>query len=271
MSAATPPVEPVKAAPAAGQPQGITLSLIVTALNEEDNIAPTLRNSLAAFDHYGVNGEIVFINDGSRDRTGQIFAEAFSAHPNIRLITHDAPHGVGASFWEGVDQAAGDVVGWIPGDNEVDAWELLRYFPLLQHVDIVIPFTFNTMARSWIRRTLSSVYRFIINTTFRTNFNYTNGPILYRRSILAKLTHRSSSFFFQTDALIRLVSAGYMFAEVPFILNQRDKGASKAVSLSSLALVVRGYLRLVQDIYFHAPVPRNFTSDTQTSKRAPLP
>lgn len=256
----------------AGRPepaQGCALSLIVTALNEEDNIAPTLRNTLAAFRDFGVNGEIVFINDGSRDRTGQVVAEEFSSYGNIRVFTHDAPHGVGASFWEGVDLAVGDVVGWVPGDNEVDPWELLRYFGLLQHVDLVIPFIFNTTARSWARRTLSSVYRFIINTTFRSNFNYTNGPILYRRSILQKLSHRSSSFFFQTDALIRLTNAGYLFAEVPFIVAKREHGVSKAISFRSLMKIIRGYSGLVQDIYFRAPVPRDFTSDTQTSKRSP--
>lgn len=271
MTAGTRPHEEVSGAPAAERPPGVALSLIVTALNEENNIAPTLHNTLAAFRDFGVNGEIVFINDGSRDRTGQVVAGEFSSHPNIRVFTHDTPHGVGASFWEGVDLAVGDVVGWVPGDNEVDPWELLRYFGLLQHVDLVIPFIFNTTARNWARRTLSSIYRFIINTTFRTNFNYTNGPILYRRSILEKLSHRSSSFFFQTDALIRLATAGYMFAEVPFIVARREHGRSKAISLRSLLRIVRGYAGLVQDIYFRARIPRHFTNDTQTSKRSPRP
>lgn len=256
--------------PAPGGAQaGIALTFVVTALNEEKNILPTLRNALTAFRDFGVNGEIVFINDGSRDRTAELVAAEFGAHPNIRVLTHERPHGVGASFWEGVDVAAGDVVGWLPGDNENDPWEFLRYFSLLQHVDLVIPFMFNTSARPLARRVLSKVFRFIINTTFRTHFNYTNGPILYRRSILKELPHRSSSFFFQTDALIRLSSAGYLFAEVPVFLSKREHGVSKAISFPSLLNVIRGYTRLVLDIYFRARVPRSFTSDTQTSRRSP--
>jgi glycosyltransferase involved in cell wall biosynthesis len=258
---------PGVAGAAPGAAAGPSLTLIVTALNEEDNIVPTITNALTALRDFGVDGEIVFIDDGSRDRTGEAVRAAFGADPRVRRYRHEAPHGVGASFWEGVELAGGDVVGWVPGDNEVDPWELLRYFGLLEHVDLVIPFIFNTGARSWFRRTLSSVYRFIINTTFRTNFNYTNGPILYRKSILKQLPYHSASFFFQTDALMRLTRAGYMFAEVPFIVARREHGISKAISFPSLWKVVKGYVRLVRDFYRHHPVASDISEGTQTFSR----
>ena len=262
-----PAAAPGGAGAAPGAPATPSLTLIVTALNEEENIVPTITDALTALRDFGVDGEIVFIDDGSRDRTGEAVRAAFGDEPRVRRYRHETPHGVGASFWEGVDLAGGDVVGWVPGDNEVDTWELLRYFSLLEHVDLVIPFIFNTRARSWFRRTLSSVYRFIINTTFRTNFNYTNGPILYRRSLLRRLPYRSSSFFFQTDALMRLTRAGYMFAEVPFIVARREHGSSKAVSFPSLWKVIKGYLRLVRDFYRHHPVSTDVSEGSRTFDR----
>ena len=245
----------------------LPISIIITALNEEENIVSTIKNTLTALRDFSIQGEVVFIDDGSTDGTGGAVQKAFGDVQNIRTVRHERPHGVGASFWEGIDHAQGDVVVWVPGDNEVDLWELLRYFSLLSHVDLVIPFIFNTRARSFARRTLSSVYRFIINATFGTNFNYTNGPILYRRSIVQKLPYRSASFFFQTDALIRLAKDGFMFAEVPFIVAKREHGISKAVSFPSFVKVVKGYVRLVRDIYFHAKVTATHAADTQTAKR----
>ena len=61
----------------------------------------------------------------------------------VRLINHNTPQGIGASFWDGVDNASGDMVTMLPGDNENDPWEILRYIKLLEQVDMIIPFVFN--------------------------------------------------------------------------------------------------------------------------------
>lgn len=227
-----------------------TLSVIMPALNEEANVGLALQNTLSAFDHFGITGEVVAVNDGSRDRTPEIIQEFMRRDPRVRMIHHDTPAGIGGSFWEGVDTAAHEIVVMLPGDNENDPWEIMQYIHLLEHVDIVIPFVYNRGMRSPFRNLLSFVYRTIINTTFGVNFNYTNGTVLYRKAVLQELGYRSASFFFQTDILIRSVKKGYLFAEVPYRLGLRIEGKSKAVSYPSLVQVMRGYLRLVRDFYF---------------------
>ncbi|MDD5560562.1 MAG: glycosyltransferase family 2 protein [Candidatus Omnitrophica bacterium] len=247
----------------------LEITAIIPALNEEDNIALAVKNALGAFEESGINGEVIVINDGSRDKTGERVISLMREDKRIRLISHDKPQGVGASFWGGVDNARGGVVVFFPGDNEVDPWEILRYFKLLEHVDIVIPFVFNKQVRSLFRNALSFVYRFIINTTFLVNFNYTNGTILYRKSILKELEFRSKGFFFQTDILVRAVKKGYLFAEVPYRLGIRKEGISKAVSFPSLVKVMWGYLYLVKDFYFRRGMRENniFGADTKTAAR----
>ncbi len=229
----------------------IELSVIMPALNEELNIADAISETLTAFDVLKIAGEIIVVNDGSSDRTQTITEEKSKETPGqIQIIQHDKPRGIGACFWEGVDYAKGDFVVLLPGDNENDSQETLRYYKVLEHVDIVIPFVFNKEVRSLFRNALSFIYRFIINSTFLVYFNYTNGTILYRKSILEELDCRNTGFFFQTDILIRLVKRGYLFAEVPYKLSVRKEGRSKAVSFPSLLQVIKGYFQLVQDIYF---------------------
>ena len=226
------------------------LSIILTALNEEGNIRQALQDSLQALDDFKIQGEILAFDDGSTDTTGTIIGEMVEKDPRIRFFQHETPHGIGASFWQGVNCAKGEVACWFPGDNETSPWEILRYYPLLNHVDMIIPFIFNKYQRPLLRNILSYVYRFIINTTFFVNLNYTNGSILYRISTLKELSHRSSGFFFQTDILIRQVKKGYLFAEVPFKLYARTSGKSKAVTFPSFLNVIKGYCRLVKDFYF---------------------
>lgn len=247
----------------------MTLSIIMPALNEEENIRAAVENALQAFDDFGIDGEIIVINDGSTDKTAEIVADIMSRESRVSIRHHETPLGIGASFWEGIEQARGNIVSMFPGDNENDPWETLRYYKLLEHVDIVIPFVFNKQVRSLFRNALSFVYRFIINTTFLVYFNYTNGTVLYRKSILQELRNRSTGFFFQTDILVRSVKRGYLFAEVPYRLGLRSTGVSKAVSFPSFLQVIRGYLRLVKDIYFpergRAGIP--FVQDSLTAKR----
>jgi len=246
------------------------ISIIMPALNEEKNIVAAVSNTLNAFKDLDIDGEVLVVNDGSTDKTEELLVELGKKDKRVRLLNHDSPQGIGAAFWDGVDNAHGEVVSMFPGDNENDPWESLGYFKLLEQVDIVIPFVFNKEVRSLFRNLLSFVYRFIINTTFLVYFNYTNGTVLYRKSLLKELGFRSKSFFYQTDILVRLVKKGYLFAEVPYRLGMRNTGVSKAVSFPSLLRVVGGYMNLVKDIYYNkrgTNLEREFAAMSLTAKR----
>lgn len=247
------------------------VTVIMPALNEGKNILAAIENACQSFKDYKINGEVIVVNDGSTDGTGEIIKERMlkNNEQEVRLINHQKPCGIGASFWDGIAQARGRIVTMLPGDNENDPWEIFRYYKLLEHVDIVVPFIFNREVRPLFRNALSFIYRFIINATFIVNFNYTNGTILYRKSILDELNHRSNGFFFQTDILIRTVKKGYLFAEVPYKIGIRREGISKAVSFPSLWLVIKGYIRLVRDFYFAKNNRKmgQFSDDSLTAQR----
>lgn len=239
------------------------------ALNEEKNILSSIEETLFAFNEFKIKGEIVVINDGSTDSTESIIKSKINENPElIRMLVHNTPKGIGASFWDGVDNARGDAVCMIPGDNENDPREIIRYFPLLEYVDIVIPFVFNKETRNLFRNILSFMYKFIINNTFFMSLNYTNGTVLYRKTLLKELKHRANGFFYQTDILVRLIKKGYLFAEVPYKLRRREKGISKALSLRSFKEIIKGYCTLVKDIYFtKKEKTKIFASDSVSARR----
>ncbi len=227
----------------------IQISAIIPALNEEDNIETVINKTLNTFLELGIKGEIIVINDGSTDKTEELVNKIIKTNNRIRMIKHDKPQGIGVSFWDGVDNAKADAVVMLPGDNENEPWEILRYSDLLEHVDMVVPFIINKR-RSILRNLLATLYRIIINITFSVNFNYTNGTVLYKKSLLEELNHRAKGFFFQTDILVKLAKKGYLFAEVPCKVGIRTTGESKSLSLLSLYLIIKEYLRLIRDCYF---------------------
>lgn len=225
------------------------VSVIMPALNEEDNISKALENVVKSFVRLDVLGEIILINDGSTDRTKMIVEELMDKYPFIQLICHDKPKGIGASYWEGVWKSKGEIVTMLPGDAENDAYEILRYLPLMDHVDIVIPFIYNKNVRSWKRRMISKFYKGIINLSFGMLLNYMNGTVMYRKCVQQNITLRSSGFFYQTELLIKCIKSGYLYAEVPCALSPRLCGESKALTFKSLFEVIRGYFSTVVSIY----------------------
>lgn len=232
------------------------LTVIVPALNEEGNIQSAITNILASFKEFHINGECLVINDGSTDQTEVKVQALMAKDPRIRMLSHDTPRGLGGSFWAGVDAARGDILVLIPGDNETCARDVLRYVDITRHVDMVITYIYNMENRPFLRQFISNSFRNIINFTFRTKFKYTNGSVIYRKSILKNLQNRDHSFFFQVDILVRLVKKGYLYAECPFRIDSRQVGRSKAISIQSLKKIVTGYFRLIRKQLFQ---PRDFS------------
>lgn len=225
------------------------VSVVMPALNEEANITAAVENVVESFNKTGITGEIVVVNDGSTDSTKHKVECLIKKYSNIRLLNHEKPKGIGASFWEGIQISKGEIVTMLPGDGENDAFEILRYVPLMSQVDIVIPFVYNINVRPLKRRMLSKLYKGIINVSFGMLLNYMNGTVMYRKSILDNISLKASGFFYQTELLIKCLKNNYMYAEVPYILMTRSSGGSKATSFKSLLGVIKGYLTVMASVY----------------------
>ena len=219
------------------------------ALNEERNIVLAIQDTLKGFQDLNIQGEIIAVNDGSTDQTDVLIHEMMTKDSRVHKLEHEKPEGIGASFWDGVHSSQGNIVTMFPGDNENDPYEALRYMDLLQHVDIVVPFVYNRGSRGKFRELLSFLYRTIINLSFQMNLNYTNGTVLYRKSILGNMQLQSKGFLYQTEILVKMIRKGYLFAEVPYSLGKRNTGVSKAISLRSFMNVVKSYFLLLLAVY----------------------
>lgn len=226
------------------------ISVIMPALNEETAVQDAVTGCLNAFGKQGLDGEVVVINDGSTDMTPVIVRSIMVSDGRVKLVEHTRPMGIGASFWDGVKAADGACVTMIPGDNENDPNEILRYTRLIDHVDAVVPYVVNKEVRPFFRNLVSGLFTRIINCTFGTAFRYTNGTVIYRRSVLGTIECKNNGFFYQAETLVKVARRGYLYAEVPYFLSRRTGGVSKAISFSSLKKVIGGYCSLVGDIYF---------------------
>lgn len=226
------------------------LTLVIPALNEEKNISSAIDNSYRACKKLGISCEVIVVDDGSRDRTPAILKALKRKYSTLKIVSHKEPAGIGGAFLAGARRAQGDAVVMIPGDNENSPEDILRFFGLIEQVDIIVPFVHNAELRNRWRRIISSLYRFIISFSFGTTLNYYNGTVIYRTRLVQALNIRSRGFFYQAEILIRALRRGVMFAEVPVLLRNRTHGKSKAISLKSLWGVMVNFLHLFWEIHF---------------------
>lgn len=243
------------------------ITVIMPALNEELCLEAGVSNVLDGFKKYGVNGELLIVNDGSSDRTAEIAEELASVNDCINVLHHQTPQGIGSSFMDGVRNANGEMVVYIPGDGENDASEILRYIKLMEHVDIVVPFVINRGVRPWRRRILSSTFHLIVSLTSSLSLNYMNGNVVYRKSILDEIQLKSNGFFYQAELLLKTIGCGYLYAEVPYIQRRRIGGSSKSTTISSLFEVARAYCSTMLDVYSVKGENHKIVSDSVTAQR----
>jgi dolichol-phosphate mannosyltransferase len=219
----------------------VHISIVMPALNEQNNIVEAVTNVQSSLELARLQGQLILVNDGSQDATGSLMLELQQRFPklNIEIISHPTAYGIGASFRDGLKIAKGESIVMLPGDGENDGYEIFKYFNLLGHVDLIIPYVGNGAKRSTFRRSLSKTYITLINLFFGTSFRYTNGTVLYRKSILDSINLLSNGFFYQTELILKCAARDYFYAEVPYLLRAREKGRSTAVSFKNLINIIK--------------------------------
>lgn len=96
----------------------LRLSVIIPCYNEEDVIATTFDRLMGVINTngYHTNYEVIFIDDGSRDRTLSILEERAATNPNIKLLSFSRNFGHQPAVCAGICEATGDVAIIIDAD-----------------------------------------------------------------------------------------------------------------------------------------------------------
>ena len=113
------------------------ISVFFPFYNEEENIERIALKAVEILERYGLDYEIVLVNDGSRDRTGQIAEGLAAANPRIRAVHHDVNRGYGAALQSGFRNATKKWVFYTDGDGQFDLEQLELLLGLADKYDIV--------------------------------------------------------------------------------------------------------------------------------------
>ena len=222
------------------------LTIVIPALNEEEFIEKTVTEILQSGRDLFAQFEIIMVNDGSSDRTGQIMDELARANPEARVIHHRSPQGVGVAFWEGIDEAKFDNLSLIPGDNAFNVAGLKTLFEAVGSAQLVVSFRKNAShARSPFRIFLSKAFRLfvIVLSGYRLKDFYS--AEVYPVGMVRQIKVRPRGYTYQIETLISLLAHGVSYIEVPASLNLRETRNSQVFKWKTVREVLKLYWRLV--------------------------
>ena len=227
-----------------------SVTIIIPAFREEDNIESAIDNAVAAASVATQDYEIIVVDDGSPDKTGDFARLKAEANPKIRVAVNATNEGFGFSFARGVKMATKAYVTVFPGDNDMSAVSLKELIASRGGADVVITYMQKTEKRSKFRRGLSLLFVIIMNFIFGLKLKYYNGAFICRRDLLQSIPIKSTGLAALAECIIRLLKAGHSYKPIYFEHIGRKHEQSKALNLRSVKTVAATVVVLIKDIYW---------------------
>lgn len=205
-----------------------SISFVVIAYNEADNIARTLA-SISALEGLGSH-EVIVVDDGSRDRTAQVVARIAAKNPSVRLIKLGRNRGRGYARSRGIAEAAGELIATIDADIILPPdWLALARVALHNH-DVVGGTAVPDGDVAYLHKRFRLAPRLVSHTKPVTGSN-----ALYRRDVFDVVKFDPALREGEDIALTHAAEAnGLSLATVPGLLVRHEESKTLGQALSWL-------------------------------------
>ncbi len=105
-------------------PQQPQLSVVIPALNEQDNVAPLVEQVGKVMQDAGVRFELIIVDDGSTDQTLARLRQLQTERPWLRVLHRPEPKGQSAAMFAGIQAATGTCIATLDADLQNDPADL---------------------------------------------------------------------------------------------------------------------------------------------------
>jgi glycosyltransferase involved in cell wall biosynthesis len=133
------------------------LSVIIPIKDEQENLRPLHERLTAALDPLGLSYELIFVDDGSTDRSYALLEELAAGNGHVRVVRLRRNFGQTAALQAGIDWSSGDILVTLDGDLQNDPADIPM---LLDHLNQGYDAVFGLRAKRqdrWLARKLPSL------------------------------------------------------------------------------------------------------------------
>lgn len=202
-----------------------SLSIFFPAYNEEGNIATTLIDARNAATQVTHTYEIIVVDDGSTDRTVEVVKELQKFDPNIRLISHKANRGYGASVKTGLAACKMDWIFFTDSDGQFHYDELHKFVASSAKAELIIGYRKKRMDpfhRVFVAQVLLKIWNFFL-------FGLTVRDVdcaykLFSKNLRDRINLETESAITVTEFVVKAKAKGFKILELPVTHYSRKFG-----------------------------------------------
>ncbi len=232
------------------------LSVFFPCYNEEANIKTTFQKALPVIKKTAEKWEIIFIDDGSKDRTAEILAEIHQDYPRqTKIVTHHPNRGYGAAFKSGFYNCQYQWIAFTDSDGQFDFSEIDKFIDTQErtYADLVIGYYLQRQVPKVVILT-SKIWEIIVFVLFGLKvkdidcgFKLVNKKVI---DTIPKLESERGAFI-SSEFLIKAKKAGFKITEVGVHHYPRNAGTATGRHINVIIKSFADLFRLWLNMTFH--------------------
>lgn len=206
------------------------ISFVMPAYNEEAIITQTIRRLVAAFDRAGIRLQLIVVDNGSRDRTGEIVEGLSREIAGLVTYRVETNIGYGNGVLSGLPLAVAPWVGVIPADGQVDAEDAVRLY------EDAVATGMPVLAKARRRFRMDGISRKFVSIAYNVYFRLLfpgvqsldiNGlPKLLPRDVMNRMQLTSRQWLLDPEIMIKAHYMGLRVLEYNCFARARGNGLS---------------------------------------------
>ncbi len=224
------------------------ISVFFPCYNEEASVERTTLEALRALPGISDDFEIIIVNDGSTDRTGEIGDRLAKEHPHVRVVHNHPNLGYGGALQRGFREATKPWVFYTDGDGQFDFEDLHRILPLLDRYDIVSAYR-SKRQDSLIRRINAWSWTVLVNVVLGLWLRDIDCAFkVFPRRLFDEIEMKSMGALIDAEVLARAKRMGYSIGQIDVGHRPRLAGCQTGANVRVILRAFGELFRLRKDI-----------------------
>lgn len=228
------------------------ISLFFPVYKDEQTVRVVADKALEMLASLDGEHEVIIVDDGSPDRSGEIADQLADEHPCIRVIHHPSNLGYGAAVRSGLAACRFECICMTDGDDEYEVGDFRKLLRLIDRYDLIITFRYKRIYSGWrifVSWTYNAVLRFLFRSPFR---DVSTGLRVVRKSVVDDMELRANSPFIGAELAIKAMLKGYRIGEVGIQTFPRRFGTGSSTSLPNIRATIRDMWHSYREVFSNA-------------------
>lgn len=220
-----------------------SISVVMPAYNEEDIIETVARNCATYLETVCHDYEVVIVNDGSKDKTGEILDRLHAENPRI-VPVHQANTGYGGALQAAFKNATKEYIFFMDSDNQFDIREMDKLIPHLANVDVVLGY--REHRQDHLGRKFNAFgWKTLVNILFGLGVRDIDCAFkIFKRDKLMMALPESEGAMINTEMLVKLKRRKTPWVEVPVTHYPRLGGQATGANIKVIIKAFKELFKL---------------------------